>query len=358
MSSIDFLKKIEEYSQRPIVYCETAIKCPLCLSHSTNGPFSDKPGIRLKSCLHEICRNCLFHHVVGKTKNPEILCPLPECSFPILESEILAVSSKDIIDRLHHISVEHALQNDSKNVTMLTSANIIPADILNSDTMKALTNVYTQSIVICSNRISCPICFEDIEANVFKSNRGIRLRSCLHEFCEQCLKEYARSYAEPDIKCPIQNCSGSVAECELRAICTPEVMARLHRLSVMKAELLPGQSRLQCFSVNCSGMVIYDGDIKEGLNFKCLQCNKVNCVTCQAQHEGETCSQYRSPVESCHDRKCWEATVKDAEQRINKGLAMLCPRCKVLIEKVEGCNALVCTMCKFKFRWTRQGPIY
>ena len=44
------------------------------------------------------------------------------------------------------------------------------------------------------------------------------------------------------------------------------------------------------------------------------------------------------------------------QEMLNKGDAMNCPQCKVILQKKSGCDWMRCSMCKTEICWATKGP--
>lgn len=44
------------------------------------------------------------------------------------------------------------------------------------------------------------------------------------------------------------------------------------------------------------------------------------------------------------------------QELVNRGDAMRCPQCKVILQKKSGCDWMRCTMCKTEICWATKGP--
>lgn len=41
---------------------------------------------------------------------------------------------------------------------------------------------------------------------------------------------------------------------------------------------------------------------------------------------------------------------------VQKGDAMHCPKCKIIVQKKDGCDWIRCSMCKTEICWATKGP--
>lgn len=157
------------------------------------------------------------------------------------------------------------------------------------------------------------------------------------------------------MKCPFRDenysCDMEILEREIKALVTPAVYEKHQKKSMKEAEANIGNT-FHCKTPDCAGWTIYDDDVNV---FKCPLCNKVNCITCQAIHEGKDCKQYQQQMlldsmdENSRKTKIW------MDDLIEKGEALNCPSCQVLLLKKWGCDWVRCTYCRTEICWvTRQ----
>jgi len=84
-----------------------------------------------------------------------------------------------------------------------------------------------------------------------------------------------------------------------------------------------------CYMSNCKGLIPENG------NGKCIICKKFNCTKCQCERG--------------IDHICDTKQVESVE--LLKKECKSCPKCRVLIYKISGCDQMYCTKCKTAFSW-------
>ena len=72
----------------------------------------------------------------------------------------------------------------------------------------------------------------------------------------------------------------------------PEIYEK-HLARSMKLAEKQMKNAFHCQTPNCSGWCIIEDNVN---NFRCPVCRHVNCLTCQAIHEGVNCKQYQDRV--------------------------------------------------------------
>merc|ERR1719341_1900553 len=222
----------------------------------------------------------------------------------------------------------------------------------NLDAYKQLENL---DIIPNAETFECTICFLETEPG-----DGVVLRECLHTFCKICLAASIEHSDAPKVKCPFKDdnysCDMELLEREIKALVTPTVLLKHQKKSMKEAEANMANT-FHCKTPDCGGWTIFDDDVNQ---FKCPLCNKVNCLTCQAIHEGQDCKQYQQKVlldsmdENSRKTKIW------MDDLIEKGEALNCPSCQVLLLKKWGCDWVRCTYCRTEICWVarqlRWGP--
>jgi len=215
------------------------------------------------------------------------------------------------------------------------------------DAYKQLENL---DIIPNAETFECTICYLDVEPG-----DGVMLRECLHTFCKVCLAASIEHSESPKVKCPFKDdnysCDMEILEREIKALVTPAVLLKLQEKAMKEAEANM-KNTFHCKTPDCAGWTIFDDDVNL---FKCPLCNKVNCITCQAVHEGMDCKQYQAQMllnsmdENSRKTKIW------MDELIEKGEALNCPSCQVLLLKKWGCDWVRCTYCRTEICWvTRQ----
>lgn len=74
-------------------------------------------------------------------------------------------------------------------------------------------------------------------------------------------------------------------------------------------------------------------------------------------HTGKNCKQYQQELqlskETDQESRRTAAMLKDM---VDRGEALACPTCAVVLMKKWGCDWLVCSMCKTEICWVTRGP--
>ncbi|CAF1262733.1 unnamed protein product [Rotaria sordida] len=217
----------------------------------------------------------------------------------------------------------------------------------------------------------CITCMETIE-----KDEGILFHNCLHPFCKPCLLRMIETSTEPIIKCPHDNCTALITERELRGvrikhICwefsqdypifqvakdlktDQKVIGRLNDIGVRFAE--SRNKTFHCITPDCTHWWFIEPEEANNMIF-CNGCKRWICITCSAIHEGQTCREYQD----AKLREMNESNVRTDEEQLEAMIknkeVMYCPGCRIIIQKISGCDWIQCSQCKIEICWPTQGP--
>ncbi|KAK0157826.1 hypothetical protein PV328_011516 [Microctonus aethiopoides] len=299
---------------------------------------------------------------IGEIKNNE---EIEDKLLPILD-ELL--NHKDKIPKQHQEVEICRMTASTKPETPLKSINtkdiILPMDDVEEEGAAAWVElepeeyqelIALESCDIAPNTvpIDCPICFVK-----YKPYEAVVLRDCLHAFCRECLVETIKHCDEALVKCPYGDadyaCESTIQEREIKAL-VDEDLYDLHLIkSISQAENNAGENGFHCKTPDCSYWCLYEENIN---NFMCPVCNKTNCITCRAIHEGQNCLEYQEYIrlsKDCDGESKQTAAV--LANMLDRGEAMKCSTCNVVVMKKLGCDWVKCTMCKTELCWVTKGP--
>uniref|UniRef100_A0A8C8R5S0 RanBP-type and C3HC4-type zinc finger-containing protein 1 n=1 Tax=Pelusios castaneus TaxID=367368 RepID=A0A8C8R5S0_9SAUR len=209
-----------------------------------------------------------------------------------------------------------------------------------------------QSLVPADEVIECPICFVTL-----LPGEGVTLRECLHSFCRDCLKGTILNSLEPEVPCPYidQNysCQGQLLEREIKALLSSAEYQHFLDRGVSIAENR-SQSSYHCKTTDCRGWCIFEDDVNE---FACPVCLKVNCLVCKAIHENMNCREYQDDLRlrAQNDHAALQTT-EMLMSMVQRGEAMYCPTCRIVVQKKDGCDWIRCTVCHTEICWVTKGP--
>ncbi|KAL8564632.1 hypothetical protein ACOMHN_032188 [Nucella lapillus] len=238
---------------------------------------------------------------------------------------------------------QQLLQADSSDLKGLQEREKNYQQLLQADSSDLVSNTQI---------FTCPICFDDIEVG-----EGIVLRDCLHQFCRTCLTDTVRLAEEAELKCPYQDdsymCNALLMDREVRALVPDHVYERYLRRSLDLAESQAANS-YHCKTPDCRGWCIYEDMVNF---FRCPVCRHENCLTCRAIHENQNCKQYQEDlrVRASNDKAAQKTQIM-LQDMLDKGEAMHCPQCEVIVQKKDGCDWIRCSFCKTEICWVTKGP--
>ncbi|XP_076470745.1 ranBP-type and C3HC4-type zinc finger-containing protein 1-like isoform X2 [Babylonia areolata] len=215
-----------------------------------------------------------------------------------------------------------------------------------------LVQADSSELVSNSQPFTCPICFDDIDAG-----QGVVLRDCLHQFCRSCLTDTVRLTEEAVLKCPYQDdsykCDALLQDRDVRALVPEQVYEKYLRRSLDVAESQASNS-YHCKTPDCRGWCLYEDLVNF---FRCPVCQQENCLTCRAIHQGMNCKQYQDDlrIRAANDKAALQTQVM-LQEMLDKGEAMPCPQCEVIVQKKDGCDWIRCSICKTEICWVTKGP--
>ncbi|KAG2439793.1 hypothetical protein HYH02_010428 [Chlamydomonas schloesseri] len=187
------------------------------------------------------------------------------------------------------------------------------------------------------------------------------LAGCHHYLCSGCLVGYLRSalaLCKYPVQCPGRGGGGGAA-CSMQfsgeAVrhALRDHPGELQRYDMLEVEgAIDARMCIHCPHKSCSALLMCQDDDDDGSGggsggggggydqpFECPACHRAFCIRCgiPGWHTGYTCAQYQAlPL----DQRCAEDApllALSAQQHWKQ-----CPRCRFLVERVEGCNHMTC----------------
>ncbi|XP_047663769.1 ranBP-type and C3HC4-type zinc finger-containing protein 1 isoform X3 [Tachysurus fulvidraco] len=233
-----------------------------------------------------------------------------------------------------------------------------PVSIIEEREKNFLTLIETdnQDLVRNSEEFSCPVCCEDVQ-----EGQGATLRECLHSFCRECVKMTILNCVDAEVLCPYADgeysCNCMLQDREIKTLLSPEEYQKFLELRLNIAESR-SENSYHCKTLDCPGWCIFEDDVNE---FACNICKETNCLLCKAIHKDMNCKQYQDDLRlRAENDAAAKQTTEILETMLQNGEAMYCPKCKVIIQKKDGCDWICCLMCKTEICWVtkqaRWGP--
>ena len=194
--------------------------------------------------------------------------------------------------------------------------------------------------------IECQVCLDEIQSCEF-----IKLSCCSNRTCTTCLLDIINfSLAQKtvaEIVCPNRNCMKLISEKDVRIITKAHKEIYERFCEVASLELINKAENIKhCPTPDCSFSFINDDDLM--VQVRCPKCFSFYCCNCLLKHTNEfSCQEWSEYLEV--------STSKSAEQEANekwlKENTRACPSCKTSVQKTIGCDAMVCSLCKYQFCW-------
>ena len=186
----------------------------------------------------------------------------------------------------------------------------------------------------------CAVCLTEAE-------EPFLLTPCRHRYCRACFITQCSSITNRQREIPIRclgdsgTCSRSFLLPELEQLLGPDLFERL--LSQSFALYSQTLTTIKpCPTPDCDHQYRASTD---GSVLTCPSCSVPICTTCQTpSHAGMTCRIYQK----IGKKKGYESWWFENKEGIRK-----CPRCRNLVEKIEGgCRRVTCGCCQAGFCWS------
>ncbi|KAF5903401.1 disintegrin and metalloproteinase domain-containing protein 17 isoform X1, partial [Clarias magur] len=196
--------------------------------------------------------------------------------------------------------------------------------------------------------VSCKLCLGE-----FPLEQMTTITQCQCVFCTLCLKQYVelliKEGLETAISCPDSACPkrGHLQENEIECMVASDIMQRYRKLQFEK-EVLLDPCRTWCPSSSCQAVCqLKEADSARPQLVRCGNCTLEFCSACKASwHPGQEC-QENPPITAFLPGESSSFFKSDEDDAPIKR----CPKCKVYIERDEGCAQMMCKNCKHAFCW-------
>ncbi|XP_074144177.1 E3 ubiquitin-protein ligase RNF144A isoform X2 [Sminthopsis crassicaudata] len=195
--------------------------------------------------------------------------------------------------------------------------------------------------------VSCKLCLGE-----YPLEQMTTIAQCQCIFCTLCLKQYVelliKEGLETAISCPDAACPkrGHLQENEIECMVASEIMQRYKKLQ-FEREVLLDPCRTWCPSSTCQAVCqLQDMGPQTPQLVQCKACNMEFCSSCKANwHPGQSC-QETMPVTFLPGETSSSFKIDEEDAPIKR-----CPKCRVYIERDEGCAQMMCKNCKHAFCW-------
>ncbi|KAK1678598.1 hypothetical protein QYE76_039446 [Lolium multiflorum] len=194
----------------------------------------------------------------------------------------------------------------------------------------------------------CMICFSECPGIDFI------ILPCHHFFCRKCMRTYCKIHVKEGsvlkLKCPDTKCEGVVSPNVLKTLLAEDEFERWEKLLLQRT--LDAMNDL-VYCPRCEAACLED----ESNDAVCPSCLFSFCTLCKShRHVGKQCMTAEERIRVLEERiksrqldsdqnqleevRNLQAIMRDAKQ---------CPRCKIAISKISGCNKMTCSNCGHYF---------
>ena len=183
----------------------------------------------------------------------------------------------------------------------------------------------------------CTICWTEADNPL--------LTSCNHLYCLQCFEDLCMSSMSAEKGSPIC-CQGEMGTCR-KMFSLHEIQNHLSSAAfeeILEASFVsyirrhPEDFRY-CPTPDCG--YIYRTSITAGRH-TCIKCLEIICTACHQHHGIMTCADYKDLISGG-----FEALQKYKKEKGIKD----CPKCATILEKIDGCNHMICGGCGVHICW-------
>lgn len=188
--------------------------------------------------------------------------------------------------------------------------------------------------------LMCRVCLED---------KPIKpLPCCKKAVCEECLKVYLSSQVQlgqVEIKCPITECFEFLEETMVVYNLTHEDSIKYKyflELGRIDASTKPCPQCKHFTTFKKKGHIPTPSRSESKYKIQCPTCQFVWCFKCHSPwHEGVNCKEYKKGDKLLRH---WASEIERGQRNAQK-----CPKCKIHIQRTEGCDHMTCSQCNTNF---------
>ncbi|XP_062835134.1 E3 ubiquitin-protein ligase RNF217 [Anolis carolinensis] len=188
--------------------------------------------------------------------------------------------------------------------------------------------------------LTCRVCLEEKPLKP--------LPCCKKPVCEECLKRYLSSQVQvgqADIPCPITECSEHLDE--------TTVLFNLPHDDIIKYKYFLELGRISSSTKPCPqckhfttfrkrGHIPTPTKMENKYKIQCPTCQFTWCFKCHSPwHEGINCKEYKKGDKLLRH---WAGEIEHGQRNAQK-----CPKCKIHIQRTEGCDHMTCSQCNTNF---------
>ncbi|XP_078505064.1 E3 ubiquitin-protein ligase RNF217 [Lissotriton helveticus] len=186
----------------------------------------------------------------------------------------------------------------------------------------------------------CRVCLEDRQLKP--------LPCCKKAVCEECLKRYLGSQVQlgqTEIKCPITECTEHLEETTiLYYLPHDDIIKYKYFLELSRSDsgTKPCPQCKHFTTLRRKGHIPTPAKVENKFKIQCPSCQFVWCFKCHSPwHEGVNCKEYKKGDKLLRH---WANEIEHGQRNAQK-----CPRCKIHIQRTEGCDHMTCSQCNTNF---------
>lgn len=198
---------------------------------------------------------------------------------------------------------------------------------------------------------------EEVSTDFFKENTPTRFILCYkvlqdaeengleNNVCGVKIELLSIWYLFPPIPVGILDCFPKIQELFKNEVILPhQSLHEVLYIFTKKFDDIFSSSNRVCIDNECFGTMSLSRAYSSQ-RWICAKCRSEYCCECKADHKGKSCDDFTRYLDLDDETK----ELFEAEFRWGK--SKLCPGCRQIIQKTEGCNHMICEMCKTHFCW-------
>jgi len=184
------------------------------------------------------------------------------------------------------------------------------------------------------DEILCGICWDSVSPD------QIRETKCSHNYCKECWSGYLTAKIQDgkvmELVCPEPSCACQVAENEIHECVSEDILTKYKKFRT-NTEVALDKKKRWCPTRDCNTILERKGNARKVV---CPTCDRATCWNCNSRYHRGTCAKKAKTSN--------EAAFMLYKIRKN---VKACPRCRVPVEKISGCNHMTCYACNYEWCW-------
>jgi hypothetical protein len=190
---------------------------------------------------------------------------------------------------------------------------------------------------------TCLVCDVEKGINQYPSPKKVSFHQHGSNICRHCFLRHLETELDSknwdQVACP--ECPVVLTYREVKSLTDPVRFAKYEQASLRSALASDGDYR-HCLSTECDAGQVHVGGSDEPI-FRCQACGHKHCVACESLwHENETCEQYQQRHQEEQRLRQEQEQLNEQSRAVVDQISKPCPRCKVPIEKNNGCDHMTC----------------